>query len=229
MAFRADEAVASGNAEAVEYFVGRLQDVEEEQRQASRHALLDIIDRIGPAVDGYPSWHPLVSKHDDQHPETTPSRESGYEGLDHTRYFVHGFISCPYGDGADKIIESVERLMWHAEPAALITARKLDVPLYSKHATPVLVECEWQRPLGHGRQIPMSLAVALMLQKEVPCWHWSKVAETWESMRPYFLGAPRGSRSSLFVSQDTGQAMKKVWESVINSGMFGPIKVDRGR
>lgn len=36
-----------------------------------------------------------------------------------------------------------------------------------------------------------------------------------------------GSRSSLFLSQDAGQAVKKIWETLIYTGMFGPIKVDR--
>ena len=45
-------------------------------------------------------------------------------------------------------------------------------------------------------------------------------------MRGYFLGKPNGSRSSLFVNQETGQKMKKIWEALINTGMFGPIMVD---
>jgi hypothetical protein len=65
----------------------------------------------------------------------------------------------------------------------------------------------------------------LLLEKEIPCWRWAVLAETWESMRPYFLGRPHGKLSSLFVSQETGQAMKKVWNALINTGMFGPIKV----
>ncbi len=44
-------------------------------------------------------------------------------------------------------------------------------------------------------------------------------------MRSYFLGAPHGARSSLFVSQETGQGIKKVWETLIYTGRFGPIKV----
>ena len=52
------------------------------------------------------------------------------------------------------------------------------------------------------------------------------LAEDREPMLPYFLGRPHGRRSSLFVNQGTGQAMKKVWNALINTGMFGPIKVD---
>jgi len=73
--------------------------------------------------------------------------------------------------------------------------------------------------------IPLSIAMPLILEKEIPAWQWAAVAETWESMRPYFLGRPHGSRSSLFISQETGQGIKQIWNSLINTGMFGPIKV----
>ena len=75
------------------------------------------------------------------------------------------------------------------------------------------------------RSIPLNIAMPLLLENELQCWEWSQLAETWESMRSYFLGSPHGSRSSLFVNQETGQAMKKIWEQLIYTGMFGPIKV----
>ncbi len=109
--------------------------------------------------------------------------------------------------------------------AATISAERLDVKFYSESATPILVKCEWAKTLPMDKLIPLSIAIPLLLEKEAPCWEWSQVAETWESMRPYFLGAPRGARSSLFVSQETGQVIKKVWESLIHTGMFGQIKV----
>lgn len=56
-------------------------------------------------------------------------------------------------------------------------------------------------------------------------WQTAEVAETWESMRSNFLGKPHGKRSSLFVNQETGQGIKKIWESLINTGMYGPIKI----
>ncbi|MNT61120.1 hypothetical protein D3C72_1987410 [compost metagenome] len=55
-------------------------------------------------------------------------------------------------------------------------------------------------------------------------WGHGDFAETWETMKPYFLGMPHGKLSSLFVTQNTGQAIKKIWEQLINTGMFGPIK-----
>ena len=74
--------------------------------------------------------------------------------------------------------------------------------------------------------IPKSLAVPLLLEQELPCWRWSDVGETWETMLPYFLGRPHGRRSSLFVNRETGQVMKTIWSALINTGMFGPIKAD---
>ena len=221
MAFRAHESASQGLEEVVHYFC-RLQGVSEAERLRSKERLFEVLHDCGPVVDAYPTWHPLVANHDPREPGTTPNVRCGYSGLDHTRFFAHGFISCPYDDG-QSILDSVAELPSH--PIANITAERLDVKLYHPQATPVLVRCEWNRQLESGGTIPLSIAMALLLEKEVPCWRWSEVAETWESMRPYFLGRPHGSRSSLFVTQETGQAVKKIWEAMIYTGMFGHIKV----
>lgn len=224
MAFRADEAALAGYSEAEDYLVNRLKGISDDARRASQAALRTIVDELGPAIDTYPTWHPLVVNHDDMEPVTTPDRECGYEGLDHTTHFLNGFVSCPYGDGADEIIASVKRLPPH--PVARIVAEKIDAQFYSTDATPVLVKCVWDSKKFRGQgPIPLAVAMPLMLQKEIPAWEWAQVAETWETMRHYLLGGPRGARSSLFVTQETGQAMKKLWESLIFTGMFGPIKV----
>ena len=222
MAFRADEAARSGYDEVERYLVLRARDADELQRECGRKVLREIADELGPVVSAYPTWHPLVCNHDDRDPVTTPSDGCGYKGLDHTRHFVSGFITCPYGDGQD-VIDSVAKLPYH--PAASITAERLDVKLYNQQATPILVKCNWNTPLPMDGMIPLSVAMPLLLEKEIPCWKWAQVAETWETMRSYFLGSPHGSRSSLFVSQETGESMKKIWGALVYTGMFGPIKV----
>jgi hypothetical protein len=224
MAFRADEAAQRGYEHVEAYLVPRPQYADESVRAESREALMDIVDELGPVVDTYPTWHPLVCNHDDRAPVTTPSDRCGYKGLDHTRYFAKGFITCPYGDGQE-VIDSVNALPIH--PIAHITAERLDVKLYNPQATPILVKCNWEKPLGMDGMIPLSIAMPLILEQEVPCWRWSQLAETWETMRYYLLGSPHGARSSLFVNQETGQAIKKIWNALIYTGMFGPIKVDR--
>ena len=89
MAFRADEAAQAGYEEVEKYLVLRPRDADESERVRSKHALQDIVDELGPVVDRYPTWHPLVRNHDDRHPVTTPSDRCGYKGLDHTRYFAN--------------------------------------------------------------------------------------------------------------------------------------------
>ncbi|MDH5479287.1 MAG: hypothetical protein OEX11_00800 [Nitrosomonas sp.] len=220
MAFRADESVNSGFESVKSYFIPR--GVETKERKRSEDKLLDIVEKYGPVVESYPSWHPLVTHHDDQSPTTTPSDRCGYKGLDHTRYFVNAFITCPYGDGQE-VLDSVESLPY--SPVARISAERLEVELYQSNANPILVSCDWDKPLSDNCMIPASIAVPLMLQKEVPCWEWSTRGETWESMRSYFIGSPHGSRSSLFVNQETALTMKRIWSLLINTGMFGPIKV----
>ncbi|MGX9559509.1 hypothetical protein [Pseudomonas sp. CFBP 5750] len=222
MAFRADEAARMGYEEVENYLVPRHRDADEAQWTKNKEALREIATTLGPVVDAYPSWHPLVRNHDSRAPARVPSYQCGYQGLDHTRYFANGFITCPYSDGQD-VMDSVVALPYH--PAASITAERLDVQFYNAQTTPILVKCEWDKPLSFDGTIPLSIAMPMILEQEVPCWNWSEVAETWETMRPYFLGSPHGSRSSLFVNQETGQAIKKVWELLIRTGMFGPIKV----
>lgn len=220
MAFRADESANSGFDSVKSYFIPR--GLEAGERQKSEECLWDITDKYGPVIDSYPSWHPLVTHHGNKSPITTPSDRCGYKGLDHTRFFVNAFITCPYSDGQE-IIDSVESLPYN--PIARVSAQRLDAKLYHPTATPILVSCDWNKPISDNRMIPASIALPLMLQKEVPCWEWADMGETWESMRPYFIGSPHGSRSSLFVNQETALTMKKVWNLLINTGMFGPIKV----
>ncbi len=220
MAFRADEAAERGRMEVANYLIPSAFSVED--RQKSEMKLDEIIAECGPVVAGYPTWHPLVRFHDGRLPQMYPGRESGYEGLDHTRYFAHGFVTCPYGDG-QKVIDSVKKLEYRFP--AEITAERLDVKFYNDNATPILVRVEWEKPLETGKLIPKRLAVPLMLEQEVPCWTWGQRAERWERMRPYLLGEPHGNRSSLFVSQDTALAMKKIYLSLVETGMFGPLKM----
>ena len=219
MAFRADEAASNGFERVKKYLIPLT--FPPEVRPKSEGVLLDIIDELGPVVEGYPTWHPLVSKNDGRNPATVPDERTGYCGLDHTRYFAHGFITCPYG-GAEEVIESALRIDHHC---ASITAEEVEVPFYSEDARPVLVKCEWSEPLLPGKLIPKRLAVPLMLEQELPCWRWSTRAERWEVMRPDLLGEPHGSRSSLFVDQETALAMKRAYMAMAESGMFGPLKM----
>lgn len=231
MAFRADEARSSGIERARRYLVSRT--IDPSQREASETAFFDIAERLGPVIDSYPTWHPLVATGSDrERPSTKPRRECGYVGLDHTVFFANGFVTCPYGDGQD-VLESVKTLMKLSVEQMLptdwvgrITAERLDAQFYNSKATPVLVQFEWEKPLPMDGMIPKSRAVPLLLERELPCWRRAEVGETWETMLPNFLGCPHGRRSSLFVNQETGQAMKRVWNALIETGMYGPVMVD---
>lgn len=132
-----------------------------------------------------------------------PSERCGYFGLDHTRYFARRLITCPYHDGRT-VIDSVRKLSYH--PVAAIAAETLDFPFYSESATAILVKCEWERPLEESNFIPKRVTLPPAMEQELPVWRWSQRAEQWETMRPYLLGEPHGSRSSLFVGPDTALA-----------------------
>lgn len=217
--FRANEAAKNGYEYLENYFLPRTLELTESERERSKQVLLNIVKEYGAVVERYPSWHPLVwNNSSNSNDNTTPSEQCGYKGLDHTRYFANAFITCPYGDGQN-VIDSVNALP--KNPVATITAKRLDVKLHRLDTTPILVTCDWHKPLSTDGTIPLSIALPLILQKELPNLISAERTESWESMRPYLLGIPHGSRSSLFVNQETGQAIKKIWNALINTGVFG--------
>lgn len=222
MAFRADEAAQQGYERARRVLV-LSQGVEVSQRQTAEDALEDLIHAHGPVVSAYPTWHPLVPQQNPGMPTALPSENCGYRGLDHTIFFAHAFVSCPYGDGED-LISSVEELKQH--PCADVIAETLDAPFYNSGTTPILVRCDWHKTFSERFMVPKRLAVPLMIQEEMRMWLRAEVGERWETMRPYLLGDPHGARSSLFVTQDTAMAMKRAYMAMVESGMFGPLHLD---
>jgi len=220
--FRENEAKERGFEEAKRALIPH-EGTLEERREALR-VLEELVCELGPVVDGYPIWHPFLTMQKSTGPQTVPNRQCGYEGLDHTVFFAHGFVTCPY-NGFEKVSSSVRNVSKTIPYGATLSAESIDAPLYSKATDTIVVRCVWDAPLGIENFIPKRLAVGLMLDHEIPNWHQSQVGETWETMRGYLLGLPHGARSSLFVSQETGMAMKRVWTSLIESGVFGPVFV----
>lgn len=230
MAFRRNEAIEEGFERATRYLIPK--ELTPEKQRDLRYYLDDLTIHLGPVVDSYPSWHPLVSNHNIKtYPITRPSDDCGYQGLDHTVYFANGFLSCPYStENGQKIIDSVNEF-WkggaHARYShvANIEAERIDKPFYFDGTDPILVICNWSKPLPIDKTIPKSIAIGLMLENEVPNWRESQCGETWETMRPYLMGEPCGKRSSIFLDQDAGQTMKKIYEAITYSGMFGNLKL----
>ena len=216
MAFRADESAQRALENLKNNFIPR--NIDADERMRSEDALDSIVEQYGPVVESYPTWHPLVPQLDDRMPVTQPDERCGYRGLDHTRYFANAFVTCPYGDGQD-VLDSVDKLQDCG--VATIEAEHLDVKLYRTNTPPILVYCDWHKPIDANGIIPASIAIPLLLQKEVSCWEWASYPERWETMRYYFLGSPHGARSSHFVDQDTAVKMKKIWNLLISTGMFG--------
>lgn len=214
MEFRAPTAAAQQNAATIEYLTKNLDDPVAGQRRVE-----ELIEELGNAVSTLPDWHPIY---------TLPPARNGrspsglhdipaYDGIDHTEEFVRGFITCPYSDKtADQIVDAVNEV-----PG--LYARRLDEPLYSEQAYPVVVQAISVELEADGTIMSRD-ALAWFVQHIVKDAHNHQVAETWWTMRPHILGRPHGSRSSLIVNQHAGSHMRKILETMNDSGMFGPVK-----
>lgn len=214
MEFRHPKAASEGNAEALEYLTKNLSDPEGGREEFER-----LGKELGNVVDQYPEWHPILTlpgkgTFDDYN---NLSNVPVYGGIDHTRCFVRGFVTCPYsGDTAGKLVEAVNKVEG-------LEAYRLDTPLYMDNACPVVVEA-YQIELEGDGTIRSRDAIAWFTEKTIKHAKNASVAETWWNMRTYLLGAPHGSRSSLFVNQYTGGHIRKILEALNDSGVFGPIK-----
>ena len=220
--FRQEESQLSGFAKAKSYLIDRLgSEVSSAEKKQSLERLKQIEQKLGPLVEHYPMWHPIVSHYDNDHsPATLPTKENGYLGLDHTIYFRNGFITCPYVD-PQKVLESVEQLPKKA--VASIAAEIItDVHFYKKWAYPVLVTCKWNiRPIATDGFIDVSVAAPLMLEQLLRGWHESRYDESWEFMQSSILGQPHGATSSHFITRQTGTVLRKLYKDLVNTGMYG--------
>lgn len=224
IAFRADEAAESQFEQAKRYFVNH--QWPSKVRNESVDCLRELTYKYGPVISRYPVWHPFVRNHDPAYPEVWPTERTGFLGLDHTVGFANALLTCPYtaSDNIENLRKSLREFPQHH--AAFVCEELIDAKFYHLDATPILIVCHWSKPLEPSGQIPKSLAVPLMVENEIKGWKNSALAERWDTMQPYLLGEPHGARSSLFVSQETAIAMKKTYLSLVESGMFGPLRMD---
>jgi hypothetical protein len=222
MPYRSNEAVTDGLASALRFMCSP-KNLGAENAAAAAMKIESLTQVWGPVVEAYPSWHPLVAagNKDPLSPAITPKANCGYEGVDHSIYFRNAFLTCPYGDGKE-VIASVRKIKFPSD--IKVEAEIIDIPIYHPNATPVLVTCSWTPMPEDDGTINRRYAIGTMLEMELALWRGADVAETWETMRPYFLGLPCGSKSSLFVNQDTGQAMKRAWQAIIEAGIFGRVR-----
>lgn len=216
MEFRANQAAARLNNQAESYFTKNLSD-----QTAGIKLFNKVQKRLGNAIEGLPDWHPVLTT-----PPERPQHHwhaSSYTALpiyapcDHTWEFVRGMLTCPYSEtGAEKLVEAVNQVQG-------LNAERLDGPLYMDNAFPVLIEA-WEAELEADGTIRSRDALAWFAQATVEYAREAKVAETWWNIRSLTLGKPCGARSSLLVNDHTGRHMRKILETLNDSGIFGPIK-----
>ena len=135
MVFRVQEEMERGMSRAFQRLVPQMGS--HQKKVEAKQALVKISQEHGPVVDAYPIWHPFVNNAvTNNYFVTTPGRENGFKGMDHTVFFANAFVTCPYDEGRE-ILSSVKSLkLDHHVP---IYAKKLDTMLYHPNATAVLV------------------------------------------------------------------------------------------
>ena len=216
MEFRANQSAARLNSQAADYFTKNLSD-----RAKGMSLFNEVRARLGNAVESLPDWHPILTAPPDRPRHhwhaSSYSQLPVYDLCDHTWEFVRGLLTCPYSEtSADNLVEAVNQVQG-------LTAERLEGALYMDGAFPVLIEA-WDVELDTDGTIKSRDALAWFVQATVKHARKAQVAETWWNLRNHALGTPNGARSSLFVNDYTGRHMRKILETLNDSGMFGPIR-----
>jgi hypothetical protein len=145
MEFRSPTVAAQQNAAVIAYLTKSLRDP-----AAGRAVVEELIAELGSATHSYPDWHPILTSPPRASPDHVSSLEQipAYRGLDHTREFVRGFVTCPYSDqNADELVRTV-----NAIPD--LEARRLSVTFI--RTRPIL---SWSAP-GLSNSKPTARSVA---------------------------------------------------------------------
>jgi hypothetical protein len=214
MEFRNPTAASDTNSRALYNLTNALSN-----QEAGKETFKEILDELGNSIDTYPEWHPILTLPTSTLGESVQfiSDINAYKGIDHTEYFVKGFVTCPYSeDTANNLVENINKIEG-------LRARRLEEHLYHDTAYPVIVQA-WDIVLEADGTIRSRDVLAWCAQVLVKDARNAQVAETWWNMRSSILGSPHGSRSSLLVNQNTGGHMRKILEALNNSGMYGPVK-----
>jgi hypothetical protein len=209
MAFRYDEVVAEQRQRAHEYAANSVRDARytNDDRARSQIFMEYLLDTYGPLIDRYPDWHPLK-------PRLNSGNYGGFD--DHSVTFRDAILFAPYGDDKahweelsayakkyDLFAEKVEGELFHHPnchlyllivPHSMMVEDEEENPYIHRTSAIEALLSNWKRVCGDGER-PHSFQ----------CW------ESWDTMRPYLIGSPCGKRSSLFVDEATGQAIKRLY------------------
>lgn len=221
MAFRANEIALENRLEAERYLLSNLRNLPKGDQQKSRKYLNDVIAELGPVIDRYPIWHPLIIDKSEWQFYTIPHKSAGYPKLDHTVFFVNGFITCPYNDASNYGQDFIDTI--NAIPpihGVRITAEKIPVTFYNSDTTSILVKCIWDQEVKEDKTLSLSAIMPKLLDIAVKINEMGHGSFPIDDMLPYLLGTPCGKRASLFVDQSTGLAIKKIWQNFIDSKMM---------
>lgn len=203
MSFRYDEAVAEGRSWAIthktSYFKG-------EEKIKSINFIDSLIEKYGPVIEYYPHWHPLRI-FQDAHYIQQPVRF-----VDHGLHLRDATLLAPYD-------ESFDALQSFCEPRRLLATRLDGKGPYHHPRVQLYLVVALNFVYGDDRYIDRKAAVETMIDgwkkpfeyghersaREFTCW------ESWETMHGFLLGRPCGKRSSVFVDEETGQAIRRLY------------------
>ena len=187
------------NKEIIEYYSKQLP---EDDKEAVIRLLERVLPMLGEQVKSYPSWHPLITPGQGN---TSLNNNKGWGAIDHARYFVNGFITCPYKHAVVDLITTISNLK---HDYVNIKVEIATACLYNAKAVPIIVTWKWKEHDDVGT-IPRRLPLKLMCIDEVK----QTMVHDWDYCKDYLLGVP----TNAFVDDETAASMEIVYNELFRN------------
>lgn len=203
-----------------EMFSERLTRSLPENAKSAAEEVLDKLDsKFGPFLVAHPIWHPLHKL-----------SASGSSFISREEFNIKDDFKL-----SNAIIYLVrsnpEKLVSHVcglpqMRCARIHAKALTTKLGYVDVTPVLVTCEWKISATFGDRLYRSSIIAPLLINQVMSERYPSetfASAHWDRNRfaELILGFPCGKTSSVIIDKPEGRALKRLWEALLATGMFG--------
>lgn len=102
---------------------------------------------------------------------------------------------------------------------ALVSIEKGDpnIKLFGYETSFIVVKCHWMRkPLLDGTLPPSTAVTNALLTQLYPSLMF-EMGKPWDAMSDVFLGLPHDKRDSAWLNKETGDALKSLWETMLET------------
>lgn len=181
-----------------------------EEAEKAKTYLIELQKELGPVIEAYPTWHPLVRY------DGNPDRL--IEDHVHMIYFANGYVVTSKEKRWLTIFDcAVNHMPMMADAWVSLEEGDPSIKLFGYETSFIVVKCHWMRKSLPDGTLPPSTAVTNALLTQLFPSLMFEMGKSWDSMSDEFFGLPHDKRDSAWLNKQTGDALKTLWETMLET------------